>query len=71
MRSPSRKKATPKKATTRTKRLFRGHKGPWVGVLKTSRPRRRDGDRDSVVTERRPRKTRYYAKSPARRPRRR
>ena len=34
--------------------LYQGHKGPGVGVLKTDAPHRRDGDKDTVVAERRP-----------------
>ena len=44
--------------------LYQGHKGPGVGVLKTDAPHRRDGDKDTVVAERRPRKSEKHPKSP-------
>ena len=46
--------------------LYQGHKGPGIGHLKTDRPDRRDGDGDTVVAERRPRKGERYEKSPLR-----
>ena len=44
--------------------LFQGHKGPGIGYLQTARPDRRDGDSDTVVQERRPRKSDQYKSSP-------
>ena len=40
--------------------LYQGLKGPGIGYLKTDRPERRDGDSDTVVQERRPRKKDEY-----------
>ena len=44
--------------------LYQGHKGPGVGILKPDAPSRRDGDKDTVVAERRPRKSEKHPKSP-------
>ena len=44
--------------------LYQGHKGPGVGILKTDAPDRRDGDKDTVVAERRPRVSEKHPKSP-------
>ena len=44
--------------------LYQGHKGPGIGYLKPDRPNRRDGDGDTVVQERRPRKGDQYNPSP-------
>ena len=45
-------------------KLFQGHKGPGIGFLKPDRPDLPDGDRDTVVAERRPRKADQYVRSP-------
>ena len=45
-------------------KLYRGHKGPGVGYLKRVLPDRRDGDSDTVVGERRPRKKDKHPRSP-------
>ena len=44
--------------------LYQGHKGPGVGILKTDAPDRRDGDKDTVVAERKPRVSEKHPKSP-------
>ena len=44
--------------------FYQGHKGPGIGYLKPALPERRDGDGDTVVGERRPRKADQYEKSP-------
>ena len=44
--------------------LYQGHKGPGIGYLKPDLPERRDGDGDTVVAERRPRKADEYETSP-------
>ena len=45
--------------------LYQGHKGPGIGfLLKPDLPERRDGDGDTVVAERRPRKADEYETSP-------
>ena len=44
--------------------LYQGHKGPGVGMLKADAPNRRDGDKDTVVAERRPRASEKHPKSP-------
>ena len=44
--------------------LYQGHKGPGIGYLKDVVPERRDGDGDTVVAERRPRKADEFKKSP-------
>ena len=44
--------------------LYQGHKGPGIGFLKPDLPERRDGDGDTVVAERRPRKADEYETSP-------
>ena len=44
--------------------LYQGHIGPGIGELKTENPSRRDGDNDTVVAERRPRKADVYEPSP-------
>ena len=46
------------------KRLYKGHRGPGIGPLKADHPELRDGDGDSVVDERLPRKTDSYGPSP-------
>ena len=47
-------------AKKKTMKLFKGRKGPGVGYLKSSKPKKIDGDRDAVVVERRPKKGRKY-----------
>ena len=49
-------------------RMYQGHKGPGIGYLKEDLPDRRDGDSDTVVGERRPRKRDEYEKSPVQLP---
>ena len=44
-------------------KLYQGHKGPGIGFLKQDRPDLSDGDSDTVVAERRPRKGDVYSKS--------
>ena len=44
--------------------LYQGHRGPGIGHLKEDMPERRDGDKDTVVAERRPRKSDDYTPSP-------
>ena len=44
--------------------LYQGHKGPGIGYLKPDLPERRDGDGDTVVAERKPRKADQYQPSP-------
>ena len=44
--------------------LYQGHKGPGIGYLQGVLPERRDGDGDTVVAERRPRKADEYELSP-------
>ena len=51
---------------SRDDKLYQGHKGPGIGHLKPDQPDRRDGDSDTVVAERRPRKSDQYEKSPLR-----
>ena len=45
--------------------LYQEHRGPGIGFLADSMPERRDGDKDTVVAERRPRKTDTIRPSPA------
>ena len=44
--------------------LYQGHWKAGIGHLKTDMPERRDGDGDTVVAERQPRKSDEYEKSP-------
>ena len=44
--------------------FYQGHKGPGIGYLKPDLPERRDGDGDTVVAERKPRKADQYQRSP-------
>ena len=44
--------------------LYQGHKGPGIGHLKPDMPERRDGDGDTVVVERKPRKSDDFEPSP-------
>ena len=44
--------------------LYQGHKGPGIGYLKPDMPERRDGDSDTVVVERKPRKSDDFEPSP-------
>ena len=44
--------------------LYQGHKGLGIGLLKSDAPSRRDGDSDTVVAERRPRKSDKFTDSP-------
>ena len=44
--------------------LYQGHKGPGIGHLKPDMPERRDGDSDTVVVERKPRKSDDFEPSP-------
>lgn len=44
--------------------IYQGHKGPGIGILKTDAPHRRDGDKDTVVAERRPKVSEKHPKSP-------
>ena len=44
--------------------LYQGHWGKGIGDLKPDNPTRRDGDGDTVVAERRPRKNDEYERSP-------
>ena len=68
-----RRRATPKpepvaeaasEAVATGDELYQGHKGPGIGYLKPDLPERRDGDGDTVVAERRPRKADEYETSP-------
>ena len=45
--------------------LYQGHRGPGIGFLADSMPERRDGDKDTVIAERRPRKADTIRPSPA------
>lgn len=47
-------------------KIYKGHKGPGIGNLKTDKPDLRDGDSDTVVGERRPRKSDEYKTAPPR-----
>ena len=49
--------------------FYQGHKGPGIGYLKPDLPERRDGDGDTVVAERRPRKSDEFKRSPLPAPR--
>ena len=44
--------------------LYRGHKDPGVGQLAAEIPEHRDGDKDTVAAERRPRKGDAYPVPP-------
>ena len=45
--------------------LSQGRRGPEIGFLADSIPERRDGDKDTVVAEQRPRKADAFQSSPA------
>lgn len=52
----------------RKETLYKGHYGPGIGNLAKLHPEKKDGDRDTVVNERRPRKTDKADISPVRQP---
>ena len=65
MGAHARRSQLPRRPPTVDGELSQGRRGPEIGFLADSMPERRDGDKDTVVAEQRPRKADAFQSSPA------